>query len=235
MAQGLSNREKEVVQLLLQGKSNKMIALSLGITDRTVEFHLKNIYDKYQVSSRTELILLLGKPTDPLEPEKLGVSTVDEEVENTENRARFTSWMDRPISFRDMVSKFGKELRMNTTLGSDARSDDNNMTFFESIRVCFTKYAEFQGRASRAEFWWFALFVLLVTSALGYLSESLGSIFLIAVLLPFLAVGARRLRDSGNNPWWQLFLLVPVGGIVALGFLWAQPPVAALPDEAAPV
>jgi uncharacterized membrane protein YhaH (DUF805 family) len=42
-------------------------------------------------------------------------------------------------------------------------------------------------------------------------------------LLPLLAVGARRLRDIGKSPWWQLFLLVPVGGIVILGILWAQP------------
>ena len=48
----LSNREWEVVELLLQGKSNKLIASSLSITERTVEFHLKNIYAKCEVSSR---------------------------------------------------------------------------------------------------------------------------------------------------------------------------------------
>ena len=48
----LSNREWEVAKLLLQGKSNKLIASALGISDRTVEFHLKNIYAKFQVSSR---------------------------------------------------------------------------------------------------------------------------------------------------------------------------------------
>ena len=57
----LSRREKEVVGLLLQGKSNKQIALSLGVSERTVEFHLRNIYNKTQVSSRVELILKLGK------------------------------------------------------------------------------------------------------------------------------------------------------------------------------
>jgi len=59
----LSRREKEVVTLLLQGKSNKQIALSLGVSERTVEFHLKNIYAKLQVNSRVELILQLGKAT----------------------------------------------------------------------------------------------------------------------------------------------------------------------------
>lgn len=70
----LSTREQEVVKLLLQGKSNKLIAWSLGISDRTVEFHLKNIYAKFQVSSRVELILELGKVSGRLESKNLGYS-----------------------------------------------------------------------------------------------------------------------------------------------------------------
>lgn len=108
------------------------------------------------------------------------------------------------------------------------------MTFFESIRVCFTKYAEFNGRASRSEFWWFMLFITLVASALVYLSEDIGSIFLIAVLLPMLAAGARRLRDSGKSAWLLLYLLVPVGGIVMLGYWWSLPPASPLPDDSLP-
>ena len=64
----LSKREKEVLKLVLQGKSNKQIALSLAISVRTVEFHLKNVYAKFQVSSRIELILKLGHATHPLAP-----------------------------------------------------------------------------------------------------------------------------------------------------------------------
>jgi DNA-binding NarL/FixJ family response regulator len=59
----LSSRQQEVVDQLLEGKSNKLIASSLNISERTVEFHLKNIYDKFQVSSRVELILKLGDST----------------------------------------------------------------------------------------------------------------------------------------------------------------------------
>jgi len=108
---------------------------------------------------------------------------------------------------------------MENVLNSTARNGANPMIFYESILVCFKKYAEFNGRASRSEFWWFMLFILLVASALAYLSETLVSIFLIATLLPLLAEGTRRLRDSGMSAWWQLFLLAPVGGIVLLGFL----------------
>jgi DNA-binding CsgD family transcriptional regulator len=56
----LSRREEEVVASLLQGRSNKQIALSLGVSERTVEFHFKNIYAKMQVASRVELVLKLG-------------------------------------------------------------------------------------------------------------------------------------------------------------------------------
>jgi DNA-binding CsgD family transcriptional regulator len=74
----LSKREQDVVRLLLQGKSNKQLAIALGISESTVEFHLKNIYAKLKVSSRTELILKLGESTGPSAGE-LGESTVVED------------------------------------------------------------------------------------------------------------------------------------------------------------
>jgi DNA-binding CsgD family transcriptional regulator len=217
----LSKREWEVVKLLLEGKSNKLIASSLSISERTVEFHLKNIFAKFQVSSRVELIL------------KLGESTVAEPREFHENRDRlnFRNWYP---SLREAVSKIGKELKMENLSYATADQGANPMTFYESILVCFKKYAEFNGRASRPEFWWFTLFILLVASALTYLSKILGDIFLIAMLLPLLAAGTRRLRDSGNSAWWQLFMLVPVAGIIVVGFLWAMPPTKPQSDDTLP-
>ena len=108
----LSKREWEVVNLLLQAKSNKLIASSLGISDRTVEFHLKNIYTKFQVSSRIELILKLGNATGKFEAEKLGRSTVAGKREVAENRDRLNSQMNWATSFRDIVSIIGKEFEM---------------------------------------------------------------------------------------------------------------------------
>jgi len=58
-----SKRQKEVIDHLLQGKVNKQIALALGISERTVEFHLKNVYNKLHVNSAKEAILILGKST----------------------------------------------------------------------------------------------------------------------------------------------------------------------------
>ncbi len=56
-----SEREKQVINLLILGKSNKQIALALGLSVRTIEFHLSNIYSKLGVGSRTEAVLKLSQ------------------------------------------------------------------------------------------------------------------------------------------------------------------------------
>ncbi|CAN5629237.1 hypothetical protein BH10ACT7_BH10ACT7_16470 [soil metagenome] len=117
------------------------------------------------------------------------------------------------------------------------------MTFFESIKTVFRKYAEFEGRATRPEFWWFALFSALVSGALGslniytttgalwgdgfaaglsgtsstiYLGASLAGLWGFAVLLPSLAVTVRRLRDAGHR-WVEIFwILLPIAGLIIL-------------------
>lgn len=216
----LSKREQDVLDLLLEGKSNKLIAHALGITERTVEFHLKNIYAKHQVNSRIELVLHLRQ------------STVAAAGEGNENSGTSTLWGWAKSTFKEAVFRIGKELEMNTPTQTPNESEP--ITFQEAIRVCFVKYADFKGRASRPEFWWFALFILLSASAVTYLSETAGSIYSIATLLPFLAVGARRLRDSNNSAWWLFGLLIPVGGIILLGFYWAMPPVKSFAEDTLP-
>lgn len=94
------------------------------------------------------------------------------------------------------------------------------MTFQESIKVCFNKYVDFSGRASRSEYWWFVLFVFLVQLGLGLFSNWLALIFLLATLLPQIAAATRRLHDTGRSGWWQLIGLVPlIGWIVLIVFL----------------
>lgn len=215
----LSAREQQVAEHLLAGKSNKLIASSLGISESTVEFHLKNIYARFNVSSRVELILKLREST---------VASGDKTADNRDTRIG-TQWV---ALLKETFSRIGKEFKVENNVEMNNRNGAPALTFFESLRICFQKYAEFQGRASRSEFWWFALFVTLAASAFAYVSENLASVFLIAVLLPFLAVSTRRLRDSGKSPWWTLFLLVPVGGLVLLAFYWALPPANPLPQDA---
>ena len=89
----LTEREQDVARILLQGKSNKQIALELGISTRTVEFHLKNIYTKLEVASRTEAILKLTelgllKTTGPVPVE----STVAKTSDPLENDQHVISW-----------------------------------------------------------------------------------------------------------------------------------------------
>lgn len=112
---------------------------------------------------------------------------------------------------------------MNYVSESNTQGGQKPLTFFESIRTCLIKYADFSGWASRTEFWWFTLFITLVGGSLQLINETASQVFLAAMLLPFLAAGTRRLRDAGKNVWWEFFILVPVGGLVMLGFYWAQP------------
>mgnify|MGYP001280189858 FL=1 len=105
------------------------------------------------------------------------------------------------------------------------------MDFTQSIKTCFSKYAVFSGRASRSEFWWFALFgliggivtVVIDVMILGYSAEDNGPvniIFTVITFLPYLAVGARRLHDINRSGWWQLITLTVIG-IILLIIWWA--------------
>jgi len=94
------------------------------------------------------------------------------------------------------------------------------MTFTQSIKLCFAKYADFNGRAKRPEYWWFFLFLFLLGAVTGAISEDLNAIVALATLIPSLAVGARRLHDTNRSGWWQLLWIIPViGWIVVIIFL----------------
>ena len=93
------------------------------------------------------------------------------------------------------------------------------------IRV-LQKYAVFNGRANRPEYWWFSLMNIIISAILIILalavSEYLFVIlvgYFIAILVPSLAVTVRRLHDSGKSAWWLLIQLVPFGSIVMFIFM----------------
>lgn len=72
-------------------------------------------------------------------------------------------------------------------------------------------YATFTGRARRSEYWYFALFNMIVSFVISFIGGItdfifLGNIYSIAVLIPSLAVGVRRMHDVGKSGW---FLLIP--------------------------
>jgi len=93
-----SKREKEVANLLLQGKSNKQIAITLGVSAGTVEYHLKNIYKKLQVSSRTEAVLELGKSVGDDISSVLGKSVVEINGKAGENDGKSISTWRFPMN-----------------------------------------------------------------------------------------------------------------------------------------
>ncbi|MDP3673272.1 MAG: DUF805 domain-containing protein [Telluria sp.] len=90
------------------------------------------------------------------------------------------------------------------------------MTFTDSIRTCFTKYADFKGCASLSEFWWWVLFTIVTNVLLGVFSDALSMLFSLATLVPGIAVTARRLHDTNRSGWLQLLVLVPIIGWILL-------------------
>ena len=96
------------------------------------------------------------------------------------------------------------------------------MTFQDSVKVCFTKYADFAGRATRSEYWWFFLFILLVNLGLSLFSNALSGLFSLATVVPSIAAAARRLHDTNRSGWWQLIVFLPVVGMVVLIVFLAQ-------------
>jgi DNA-binding CsgD family transcriptional regulator len=123
----LSRREQDVISLLLQGKSNKQIASALGVSERTVEFHLTNIYAKSQVSTKIELILKIGKATGGF-PEDLWKSTVDIPAKGSDNDQQAVAKSQWPPSLKHSISVIQKELGMSKAI------------LFESVGAFFHKH-----------------------------------------------------------------------------------------------
>ena len=118
------------------------------------------------------------------------------------------------------------------------------MSFDQAIKVCFKKYADFNGRASRSEYWWFYLFAVIIMFGSAFVLSFVGALFgtaagsstldsdlevlanlglLIAIaifFIPLLSASVRRLHDTNRSGWYVLFQLIPcVGPIILLIFL----------------
>src|SRR3954454_804049 len=107
------------------------------------------------------------------------------------------------------------------------------MSFQDAVRTCFQKYVTFSGRARRSEFWYFVLFNVIVGFVAGIIDVIIGtrssygtgliqSLASLALLLPNLAVGARRLHDTGRSGWWLLIGLIPLVGWIILIVFFLQ-------------
>jgi len=91
------------------------------------------------------------------------------------------------------------------------------MGFTESLRTCFSKYAKFDGRASRPEFWYFVLFCFVYMFVAGFLLGLTGAtqagidgailFLMIPIIIPSIAVAARRLHDINQSGWMQCIFI----------------------------
>jgi len=98
------------------------------------------------------------------------------------------------------------------------------MTFWSAVKSVFGKYATFQGRACRSEYWYFILFFVIISQMLqnaevaftGASFSYIAIIWSLAVWLPLIAVGARRLHDIDRTGWWLLLGFIPIIGWIIL-------------------
>lgn len=108
------------------------------------------------------------------------------------------------------------------------------MSFTAAVRSVLSKYVDFSGRARRSEYWWFALFSVLVGIVTFALDAALGTDFEgsssglitvianLALFLPSLAVAVRRLHDTDRSGWWLLIALIPIIGAIVLLVFFVQ-------------
>lgn len=97
------------------------------------------------------------------------------------------------------------------------------MNFTDAVKACIQKYATFAGRAGRPEFWWFFLFQVGVYLVAGMFGDVVYGIAVLALLLPSLAVGARRLHDIDKSAWLLLVGLIPLIGFLVMIYWFVQP------------
>ncbi|MFJ6057390.1 MULTISPECIES: DUF805 domain-containing protein [Burkholderia] len=118
----------------------------------------------------------------------------------------------------------------------DIKREGNKMNFGEAVRSALNQYAKFDGRARRAEYWYFALLTGIVSivcqvvaaaaedpSAIAMLLMVVVALASLALVLPSLAVTVRRLHDTDRSGWFVLITLIPlVGAIVLLVWMCAR-------------
>ena len=108
------------------------------------------------------------------------------------------------------------------------------------IETITKRYAKFDGRASRSEFWYFVLFYILVdipvvlldafvvSPMLGATPEQamqggiLQMLYALALLIPSIALAVRRLHDIGKSGWWYLLIFIPIVGVLVLLYFFVQ-------------
>ena len=124
-----------------------------------------------------------------------------------------------------------------TSLGAylaSSSTPQGMVRFPDAIRLGFQHYFDFRSRSTRAEYWWWFLFAVLAVMILNNVDRMIGTwdpwngfglisgVFFLVILIPGLALGARRLHDINKSGWWQLILVYYLPMIILLW--WAAKP-----------
>lgn len=107
------------------------------------------------------------------------------------------------------------------------------MSFGQAVSSFFSNYANFQGRTPRSGYWWVILFLVLSSFVLWFVdlqlfaglwpqealdqgTGPLSILFILAITVPNLALGVRRLHDTSRSGWWILLGFIPIVGTIVL-------------------
>jgi uncharacterized membrane protein YhaH (DUF805 family) len=102
--------------------------------------------------------------------------------------------------------------------------------YFKTLK----KYAVFEGRAQRLEYWLFMLFSSIISASLKYVDITIGSfdigagfgpfsaLYTLLIIIPGVAVSVRRLHDIGKSGWWFLITAVPILGLIVFLFFMVR-------------
>ena len=99
------------------------------------------------------------------------------------------------------------------------------MNFVQSIQTCYKKFFDFSGRASKSEYWWFQLYIIIIYGMTFVFQGDLVlvfSILVIANIIPLYAAGVRRLHDTDKSGWMVLISVIPLIGLYIIVLLIAD-------------
>ncbi len=124
----------------------------------------------------------------------------------------------------------GRPHSKNLSVKSEALSHSTENKYLEWMLMPLRRYAEFEGRSSRKEFWMFllalniiSLIILSLGIFIGIAAVGLWAFAVLGILVPYLAVQVRRFHDQGKSGWFVLLNLIPyVGALIILGFMLVE-------------
>ena len=124
---------------------------------------------------------------------------------------------DPEITKEENIESESKPITQTPIKTTPKTSESKAMGFLTSLKVCHTKYADFEGTASRSEYWWFYLYTwLLIPFCFIPYVQILFIIIALTTVIPYMAVAVRRMHDLNYSGWRILWGLIPLLGSILL-------------------